>query len=434
MRSISTLMAALLALVGLSDAAKIKVDKNLALKLEGVRAGGDFYTAASTVFTVDNQNNTKGQIAKTIVDLSFDDIYVPSGDGTKGSIVCKDTYKCTEGEAKSCEYMGIKVSCNAANSLLRFKQGDAQSVNDVPTLDFKLLTPDTIWTSKFGNNGVLGLSPKSPFWAYLDKAYEPATNFDLSYKLDLKSDQDMYSLTRIELDDAAQLTMNGRLEDTEMAFSDFDAKYGAWVWKSAKVSLTSGKPNTSMPICIDNSVNTFFMANDVDYKNLKETVLKQLCSIEDGKEYCLKADSEFSNVDDMAIIFEGNNKKSVSVDMGAFDFIHYDEQNRAQFGIQPLNASKLCNGQQGIDFAVGRLFFLKAELTIRSLGQGKFQLGVATVRRPQMMILVILLVIVGIVLIIGIGTIAYTQLPRDPKKEQDEYEEAPETPISPEKE
>lgn len=428
------LIATLLAFVGLSSAATLKVENNLALKLEAVRAGGDFYTSANPVFSVDPQDSTKGQLAKTIVDLSFDDIYVASGDGTKGTIKCTDTYKCTEGDVKDCEYKGNKVTCNTANTLLRFKTGDTQKTEGVPTLDFKLVTPDNTWTSKFNNNGVLGLSPKSPFWSYLEKAYEPNTNFDVSYKLDLKSDDDMYSMTAIDLDSSSQLTLNGRLENTDMVFSDFDNKYSAWVWKSAKLSLTSGKPIVGKSICIDNSVNAFFLANDSDYNKLKETIQSQLCGLEkDSKESCLKDDSSFASVDDMAITFQSNNKKTLTVEMGAFDFIHYDEQKKAHFGIQHINNSKLCSGQPGIEFAVGRLFFLKAELTVRSLGQGKFQLGMATIRRPQTAILPILMVTVGALLIFSICAIAYTQFPREKKKVEDEYQEPTESPTSPEK-
>jgi hypothetical protein len=427
----SSLIAVLLAGVQLfgvlAQSAKLTLSSNLALKLFDGRASSSYFTVANPTFTIDKTNSTQGQQAKEIVDFGFDKVYVLAKTGQNEGIDCKLENQCQETAVDTCAYNGQTVSCSKATTLMRFEPVAADGSTN--KLSFNLVTPDGNWISKFGQNGVWGMSPKSPFWDFLDKTYRQGDSLDLSYKLALKSDDDMYRTDTIALDDKSQLTLNGRAETTDTAWTDVNASYSAWVWPNAKLTLTSGKPNNSMPVCIDNSVNAYFMVSEEDYDNLRDHVNGQLCEIEDGEDYCYKNGSNFANVDDMEITLSGNDKKSVSVNLGAFDFIHYDSQDRGLFGVEKLSASALCSQQKGVQFAVGRLFFTKAEMTIRSLSGGKFQLGFSKVKRETSIILPILLLVIGIVLILAIATIAYTQLPREEKKENGEYEEAADSPI-----
>ena len=415
--------------VVMAQTSKLSLSSNLAAKLTGSRAGLNFFTVATPTFTVDPNNNTLGQPAKEIVDLTFGDVYVLEKANSNDGIDCTTAYQCTTLGADTCGYQGQPVTCSKAASLMRFEPVAAED-KAINTLTFKLLTPDNDYLAKYGQNGVWGLSPKSTFWDFLEKTYKQNDAIDVSYRLAIKSDEDMYKLSTIELDEKSQVTLNGRLETTDQAFADFDTQYSAWVWPNAKVSLTSGKPNNSMAICVDNTINSYFLIHDDDFKTLRNHVYGQLCDLdEDSDDFCYKNNSNFANVDDMEITFNGNDKKSVNINLGAFDFIHYDNEETAIFGVDKLSKSSICSQQKDVRYAVGRLFFTKAELTIRSQGSGKFQVGFSKVKRETSIILPILLLVVGIILILAIGTIAYTQLPREEKKEDGEYEEAADSPA-----
>ena len=391
----------------------IDSDKRIPLTLHHIQ---DNYTISiDTILGVDAGNSTTGQKIEMNVDLTYNDVLVPSKFSNFG-FICNGDSSCKVGPLKSFIYQSYKSdNANSANTMMRFAQTDTQG-KLLKGLDFTYFTPNQDWIKQVGSSGVLGLGPQSPLWKLLDTSYnKPSVGYyDYSIKYKLNKEEDMYRPSQVEMSSDAQLTINGRTSDNKLIVKDVRDNYTAWVWEGAKISLHPGEDTANINLCIDDSLNTFFIANGSQYDDLKNKILTQLCNTNTS---CPRSNSTFTNVDNMEVTLIGNDKKKVTIALGAIDFINYDADDNAQFGILPLNQSTVCSNQNGsVVYGVGRLFLTKAELTIRYLGDNKFQLAASNIPEASNKILAIILVLLGIFIVCVIGTISYFNYPRKEKE------------------
>ena len=377
----------------------------------------NFTVYLEAVMGINTQNSSAGQNLSMNIDLTYNDVLVPAKI-TNFGFVCNEDSACTIGDTKSFSYQGISSdTANAANSLLRFTPADTKG-KQLQGLDFTYFSPTQDWVKRVGPAGVLGLGPQSPFWKLLETTYtKPASgSYDISLKYKITNEEDMYKPSLVQMSDEAQMTLNGRTSTEKQVVRDFKSNYTAWVWEGNKITLHPGEDMTDVNLCIDDSLNTFFIANSSQYDFLKDKILKQLCSTNTT---CHKSNSSFTNVDNMEITLVGNDKKKVVVTLGAIDFINFDSNDIAQFGIMPLNQSSVCSSQNGsVVYGVGRLFFTKAELTVKYLGGGKFQLAASQVPVEISNILFYIMLLTGAFILTVVWLIAAMNLP---KKDPEEY-------------
>lgn len=427
---------------------KLALATNVAMQLTTNSTSGapGYVFQASPVFTIIGNNPTAapGTTVQMIVDLASDTVQVPGvtgGNQPAFGIMCTQSTQCFVSQGTvPCGYGApatatASLTCKPATTLMRFAQGVSVPSSfavqglKIGILDLTDAPTSQAWTVAYGQSGVLGLSAKSDFWQFLPSAYDFSSNtvqVSVNYKISDPANQ--YKPTAVQAKNA-QVTINGRSTDGKVTLKPYNAtNYGgsAWVIENARLTLHSDFDMTNVPICVDTSVNAYFLLDDASYLNVTGSVNKQLCAV-NATDACPSKNSSFTNVDNMKVTFNTTkgDKTTVSIILGAADFISDDATGTLSLnGLSPLNSSKVCNGIPGIQYGLGRLFFTRAEITIQSSDQG-FSVGISEIPREKSIIFPILLISLAVVIVTVIGLIAYFNFPKkEPKPEGDSYKAA----------
>lgn len=395
----------------------------------------------NTLFGVNAKNDeNSGSSLDLIVDYSYNDILVLGTEiaGDKG-FSCKDGNnigcKIVDKDAKCDNYQKkYKLTCSSASALFRFN--GTKPVAGAPALTFKIVSDagNFDWMKTYGAKGVLGLGPKSPFWAYIATAFDLPEDkvFELSTKLKLDSDDNMYQKDAKLNADSSVLTLDGRQEDVQQFWATPDTKNGTWTWPNGKLGFNNDFEINKLNVCIDPTADSFVLVPNITGKNydpkkslqdndpsdlsvLQNITLKfftQLCGTKDGSG-CKKDKAHFKTVDNMKISFpEKDSKKSLSVLLGAIDFVGFDNEDNAILPALDIGKTA-CASKDQKRFGVGKLFLQKIETSMKyDLAAKTFSLGVAEIPRDTSLFLPILMVGWSLFIVVVLGIIAWTNLPK----------------------
>jgi hypothetical protein len=384
------------AALGLAQAVgQVDMNKNVGLELSKVNVKTKLFATIEPVFTILSSDLSKGQTQAVVLDLGYDRVLVP--DRSRGGgfgIDCTADKSCSAvGTQYNCaQYNGVTPQCVDATSFFRFNEMSLKDKN-VNLLSFQLIQSSSGWSDVIGTNGVLGLSPKSSFWPFVNVAYNKPKNqdyldFSLHYKV--KDSHYTFDFQKLDIKDS-QFIANGRYTSTDTAFADADLKTYPAQWVIPKVTAKFSKTDDGrkdVPACIDNTVHQFFLVPDADYEGLTQGINTQLCKKKDG---CKRGESNAANVDNIVVTF-ASDSKAQDITLTARDFIFYDSNDNAIIGIGKQSDSTACAAvPNGIVLA--RLFFTQAELTLRSKSATSFRIGISKINLPTTAFYVVILVV-----------------------------------------
>ena len=374
---------------------KLNLNENTKVKIEGLYTDNKLLMLKSDLLlTKDLKDSGKGQHQDMIVDLAVADIYVPEGDF---GIKCTSEFDCTKSATiKKCgPYNGVTTDCSDSYTLMRFEEGTAAGDNNAK-LSFKLFTATKQWQDTNGKTGVLGLSPSSSFWTFILNGYSTSRGkdyFDVSLNYQMKDFAEAYNLDKVIYQDS-NLIVNGRESPKDIELVDSKSNT-AWVIEDAKLSFWRGDMREGVSLCIDNNVNSYFMVEKSKLVEIEANMYKQLCE----KDKCSRDDAAILNLDNISASYG----KKTNMTFAAREYIEFVDAKDTALGFSDISESKVCSGYT---YAVGRLFFTKAELTIRvkSGPTPTFKLGFAIEEKepPKWPIMVML----SVTFILSIGIMA----------------------------
>ena len=383
---------------------KVNMNKNVGLNIEKDIIKAKLYTTLSPYFTISNSDLSKGQSVSMIIDLGYDRVLVPdkSRGGTYG-IDCTGEQNCaSRGAQYDCPaYNQVVPQCFDASTFFRFNQFSLKDKNVVP-LQFQLVQSTAGWSDSLGRSGVLGLSPKSPIWPFINSAYNKPNNqdyIDFSVHYKVKDQNNIYDFSKLDITDS-ELVANGRYTTTETTFVDADlTKYPTqWVFPKINAKFAESDSRKDIPACIDNQIHEFFLVPDADYDKLTQAIFTKLCKNAQG---CKRSASNSADVDNIVISFSSDSSKDIT--LKPKEFIVFDSNDNANLGFGKLSASTACSGVTG-GIVLGRLFFIRSELTIRAYTESKFQLGITYINLPApSFYYVLLVVLISLVLAIVVA-------------------------------
>lgn len=419
----------------LAQQATIQVNANTALQMSNFYQppGPAQLTTVNPIFGYLSADTTNGQVVPMYPDLTFNDVYIPQG--STSSFVCTVNTGCSAGAATQCMMYNSpntqNVACNTATTTMRFSNQPPQDGKTLPTMNFKLVTSEaTGWSQYNLKNGVWGLAPNSPFWQFFWQGYsnQGSNSVSIMYKID--DDEVEYQTTpsKLNFNSNSYVTVNGRYTSTKQVSSTFKGNQGIatlpFSWANSRISPYAGNDKDNAQLCIDNTIDAFFILNSYDYDDTMTKLSNQLCNEDSG---CNLSNSQFENVDNLKIVLKSDDgKEDVTITIGAKDFISYagegsDDQRMANLGIAPMNSSSACYKysndtktppQNAFAYGLGRLFLTKAELQMTQVGPNEFRLSFSQIPRPTNVIYPILMIISAAIVLIAIVLIVIFNLPK----------------------
>ena len=128
-------------------------------------------------------------------DFGFSSIYAGAAqDNWANGVTCDDKFQCKIENDANCNYNGSTMACKSASAAFRFGEP-----SDAPEkgfgdrrISFNLMQGD-MKNWKYGNTGVLGMSPVSPIWNYIRTAYKGSGDYtEVSLYYQYKNKDNMY--------------------------------------------------------------------------------------------------------------------------------------------------------------------------------------------------------------------------------------------------
>ena len=381
---VASLCVALVANNVLGQAAELPtLGSDIGLSLSKVLSSSGPQTmslSAPFLFGINNAQNNQGQSQSMIVDLSFNQIFVPDATRSSFGFTCSQAMQCESvgQQAALPSYGGLTPQGTQASTFLRFTSNTVAGATMPTSLNFYLATLNSDWTSKFQQNGVFGLGSASPVWSFLKSSYSfPNGYLDVSFHLEVKDSSEIYELDKVAYSSSSKLTIT----DSGDSDSVFGAKQtyqagAAWALAGSTIRFSKSFTTAKSQICVDSSSQSFFLISAKYYSQVIQTVNQQLCGSSTG---CTKSNTRVADIDNIVLTVPGaDGTSSYTLTLLGKDFVNFDSDENTVVGISQLEQSQVCAGQQ-FDFGVGRLLLNKVQVTIRMLSskQNEFQIGVA---------------------------------------------------------
>lgn len=371
-------------------------------------------------FTVDPNNEYKGQPNPMMVDLNFNDVLVPlqSQSTSPYGVNCEVSLGCTmDSQSKTCSYNQTDLKCLQGATFMRFDNMTLKTV-EVASLQLKMFTMNTGWG--YQNAGVLGLSPAGPFWNFVSAAYKMPSegHVDVSLFYVMRDPTQWNSISSNKMDGSV-LTVNGRYTTTttDQVFADLKSPSGGgvspvWHYPESDVSFTKQLSVTNTDICIDNSVHAYILltqnsaSTSANYPAVVASILNSLCG---SQVQCLENNSKLSNVAPIEVTLydQADQSKQIKVSIAPKDFIFFDASGVAQLAIMAMEGTNSqCQSTTNYPIGLGRLFLSRAELTLRMQSPTSFRVGFSLARIPSAAIYWIIFgVLAGLILFIILSII-----------------------------
>lgn len=386
---------------------KVKLDKNIVTVLNKIEKSNGVIFSLPVSVGVDESENEKGVYQELVVDLGFNDVYIPDGKNGPFGMECLEKNGCfVQDSSKDCPYGRPKdssaVSCSPANAFLRFSNSTLKDKN-VVKLPFKLIKGDDKYIEKYSKHGVLGLSPKSPFWNYLLTAFDKSNGqdyFDISFYYNIENQKYAYNISESDYS-SSHAVINGRYTTTDSAVIKVDdgplSVKDYWQVNGVTVKLLD-RPEQVKDLCIDNStLNAYLFTKD--YQAVQKSISQKLCGKDSG---CVKSNSKVRNLDNSLFTFTGSDNIKVTIQVSGSDLIGWASDDSVIIGIKDISDSPACSLS---DIALGPLFFTLAELSIRVRDGPKFEVGLSKNNSPDAWIyLICFIILIAMLVFVGLST------------------------------
>lgn len=395
---------------------QLELEKDMQLEIQGPVSKTNLFPAIITpLWGLDPADTRQPQQVPAVLDVSYNYIMMPQktpGSPDSFGITCQSPSNCDIfGAQPSCIYGSVDVSANCYDASVELQFQDFKDTDaNPPMIPFKLFTPSTQdWLDNYGKNGVFGLGPLSPFWAYVNNNFTKQDSqgyIEVSVAYKTQDTTKALNSATVQFADS-YLTINGRFGINEPVMQPFSLKsnqsftaYPVWVFAGAQINYLSGNIDRKGSLCVDNTQNTFFITADA--VALKQSVSKQLCGLNTG---CVKSNSNVKNVKPIKISFS-NSEKSFSMSVSADEFINFDPTSGdAIIGITDIQNTKCAIGSQFlVNDGIGRLFLTKVEFIVRINNDNTLEIGFNEISYPNdSLFLIILIALAAVILVIIIG-------------------------------
>jgi hypothetical protein len=335
--------------------------------------------SSSVLFGIVDAQNNQGQSQSMIVDLNFNQIYVPDGTTSKFGITCDPNMQCSSVGQQTAlpSYGGLTPQGKSASTFFRF-DGSTSANSTMPTsLDFSLASLNSDWTAQFLQNGLLGMGPTSPLWPFLKSTYSfGQDHLDITFHLQVKDSTVIYDLNKVELSTSSKLIVNDQsTSDSTFTPSMVYTPGQPWSLMNSTIRFSKSFTSPSTSVCIDNSAQAFFMVSSKYYSQIVQNIYQQLCGNTTG---CQKSNTRVADLDNIILTVPSENGGSPYVlTLLGKEFVDFDSQDNTLIGISPLESSQSCS-IPGIDFGLGRLLLTQIDVTLRMMSEkpNTFKIGV----------------------------------------------------------
>ena len=379
---------------------KISFRELFSMPLKFEQVGTRYYEQVTMVFGASKSSTSTGTSIKMIPDLAYNAITIGSLSDLNWGIDCSDANSCSvkAGTEHTCSRLGFSASCVNVDTFLRFRNQSLPSTTAKLTVE--MMTAQDLWQPK--GQGVLGLGPKSPLWAYMKSEYDTQNNyidFSLFYRaneLDV-----LISLSNGNFKNAV-FVANGKGIAVDPFFINMSTPGNADSWILDSVNFTKmidGKfIETAEKVCLANGINSTIATNN--YNQLKSSVFTQLCGNAAG---CSKANSDLAKVPQWTFKLYNKTDQDSFMDivLKNDELINFDSSGNALLLVDDLNNyPQIC---QGATLAFGKFFLSAREVVVRfNKDSGVFLIGFHSFE-PSLLFLVILLALASLIFIIFVG-------------------------------
>ena len=403
----------------------IEMDKDIQLPISGLSLDKNsaMHSTVMPIFGRDQNQMNSGQNIPVILDLTSNSILVADNTvGTGGSygINCQQSNACFSNAATSttCSYDGVKTEAceDPCKVLMRFNQVlvSGQTMGSYPTLTFSMYTSNPLWETAFGNNGVLGLSPTSAFWTYLNNGFNKQQGqefIDVSTSYGV-SDSTSVLTNSNSLISNSFLTINGRVGINDPIIRNFNNAYSnLWVFEGTTTSFSRNDVRPNANLCVDNTRRSYFMVPDA--ASVKSALFEKMCGNKTG---CAKVNSNMEALDNFKVTLTSSDGKSIDINIKPQEYVNFDSNSNAVIGIEDFTNSECAQAyplnSSNTNLGVGLLFLTKVEFIVRLTGIDSttqlpsFQVGFNETTYPNDTIFLTILIALGaIILAIIVGII-----------------------------
>lgn len=366
---------------------KIQIGHNYSLPLLGHLAYSftdDSYSNFETLPLVFGGNHTDWrsdyQLMSMILDLSSAVILLPNSrinSQQTWGLKCAAHELCSvdKNRTASCRYNQTNGKCNPARSIMRFSAEDEpEDKENPPTLNFSLINDTDEWT--LGRNGVLGLSPLSPFWSFLTAAYESRQEIDfvqVSISYEIADKMQAFDLKHMMLMNSF-FTVNSNNAINKAIVKPLPENSSFWLLPEVEILRWDQQVPVFHEACVSNTLNKYLYFDDFN-SDMRHRILDQLCPNKTAP--CDKSHADFGLVDNIYVTVRqtGNDELFVRIILDPLEFVNFDSQGRPVFMIGDTAdiSSSIC--PQNTTLAMGRLFFSEAGLVIRARSSGRYEIG-----------------------------------------------------------
>lgn len=312
------------------------------------------------------------------IDLDSSLIMLPnariSDQHTYGYSCTPQVYCKVASDLHPCEYNLTVGYCNTAFVPMRFFSDETFESENPPLMNFSLMNSTVGW--ELGKYGILGLSPKSPFWGYIREAADWTSadkdflQFSLSYNL--MSTGEVYRLDRMMLRDSYFLLNSMNIERNSVTVEQ-PPEESNWIIRDLEIIRFNEDTPRRYNACISNSLNYFLYIQNFTTE-WQPRIMTQLCGKSDG---CVANNSIIGDVENIffALYKPGNDESRVKVILDPNDYINFDENGNAVVVLGDVSADIHHTCPPDTQLILGRLFFSKVDLVVQVKRDGGFQIG-----------------------------------------------------------
>ena len=321
-----------------------------------------------TVFGVELYSRTKNDGLRGIkFELDFNSAQLLIGDSNRlnWGIACSDLEFCQiiSQETKSDVYHGIKYDYQEGDIQLFVSKDNQLNEEDLEESDFRYIEKlDKPVESQWG---VLGLSPSSNFFNYLNRLYK---DFNLAVYLRQREGEWLLDLY-----------LNHDQEEVKGEHAALKTD----IWAVQGILSTFPLPKT---ICFDLLGNYL-----LNYRNSVELCNSNINKVCNGKESCKYSEADFDKAEKLTITID-----SIVYDILPKDYLKEGKDNKIECVVADQNQEKDC------DYSVGRYFLEKYPIML-SIGDTS-KITLLERFRYKQDIGLIVAVIIGVIILMGILT------------------------------
>ena len=327
------------------------------------------YQHTKVVLGVNKSDEKTGTDILMSFDLQFNDVQVPDLNQDGFGFNCTSDNNCEylDNQSSWCkDYVSpIQAECR----LMRFPFRFDNSSIEKPVISFmnasSISVNAELWLEEQGEVGYIGLGPSSPFWTYLNEAYETPNGesyhkFSFSVPRTLGLDSSNYSAIKF-YQSKASLNKKYSLGRT-LKYTSNNVQDNRWTLFNSSFYLASDSSFMNTKACIDLQLDSYILIPQQDYQSFLNNTTIQLCG-QNFSQRCHLNKSNVANVRPINVTFEDSNGERLVTRLDPQDYIRFDSSGNYYLLIDQAGRSRTCPSE---GFVIGGLLAEKFEFTIWS--------------------------------------------------------------------